>query len=370
MDKLGIAENLIRLRRSKSVTQEDLANFLGITKASVSKWENSQSMPDILLLPRIASYFDITVDALLGYEPQLSREQIQRLYHDLAADFAKRPFEEVMERCTELVKKYYSCYPFLFQMCILWMNHCDLIKDNRGKRELYENILGLCSRIMENSRDVGLCQDTLFTKAFIYLQLGKAKECIELIEEPLNPVRMVRQSAGLLIQAYMTTGKKEKAERFAQMNLFLYLLLIVDGASQYLSLHAGETEVCMETIRRVESLMENWHLDRLHRNSAAIFQYQSAAVFCISGDEEEALRRLECYADLVLKLVQENCIINRDTYFSLIEEWTERLDLGSQLIRDKKMILESALGSLENPVFAPICHREKFKRIQDRLRRG
>ena len=43
MDTLNLAENLIRLRREKEVTQEEVASFIGVTKASVSKWETKQS---------------------------------------------------------------------------------------------------------------------------------------------------------------------------------------------------------------------------------------------------------------------------------------------------------------------------------------
>ena len=113
MDTLNLAENLIRLRREKEVTQEEVASFIGVTKASVSKWETKQSLPDILLLPVLASYYGVTVDELLGYKPQLGKEQIQKIYHDLAAEFAEKPFEEVMDASRKLVKKYYSCYSFL-----------------------------------------------------------------------------------------------------------------------------------------------------------------------------------------------------------------------------------------------------------------
>ena len=47
-----MAENLTHLRRSKGITQEKLVDFLGISKASVSKWETGQSLPDIAQLPR------------------------------------------------------------------------------------------------------------------------------------------------------------------------------------------------------------------------------------------------------------------------------------------------------------------------------
>ena len=47
MNALNIAANIVELRKMKGVTQEEMASFIGVTKASVSKWENGQSMPDI-----------------------------------------------------------------------------------------------------------------------------------------------------------------------------------------------------------------------------------------------------------------------------------------------------------------------------------
>ena len=90
MNALNLAENIIRLRHDKKITQEQLADFVGVTKASVSKWETKQSMPDILLLPQLAAFFDVTIDELLGYEPQLSKEQMQKIYLELASDFFSR----------------------------------------------------------------------------------------------------------------------------------------------------------------------------------------------------------------------------------------------------------------------------------------
>ena len=54
------------LRREKGVTQEALAQALGVTNQSVSKWESEQCCPDITLLLPLASYFGVTTDMLLG----------------------------------------------------------------------------------------------------------------------------------------------------------------------------------------------------------------------------------------------------------------------------------------------------------------
>ncbi len=68
--KLKVAE----LRKSKGIGQQDLAEALGVSFQSVSKWETGVTMPDITLLPEIAEYFSVSVDELLGLKPLPKRE--------------------------------------------------------------------------------------------------------------------------------------------------------------------------------------------------------------------------------------------------------------------------------------------------------
>ena len=80
MKELNIGTVLGERRREKGVTQEEVAAFVGVSKASVSKWENGQSYPDITVLPVLASFFHITIDELLGYRPQLTEKEIWESY--------------------------------------------------------------------------------------------------------------------------------------------------------------------------------------------------------------------------------------------------------------------------------------------------
>ena len=63
--EINLKEKLRSLRQQKNITQEALANHLGITPQSVGKWERGEGFPDITLLPKIAFYFDVTIDELL-----------------------------------------------------------------------------------------------------------------------------------------------------------------------------------------------------------------------------------------------------------------------------------------------------------------
>ena len=63
-------ERLKKLRRDKDITQDNLAEYLGISYQAVSKWENGAGFPDITLLPAIAGFFGVSADYLLGIEQE------------------------------------------------------------------------------------------------------------------------------------------------------------------------------------------------------------------------------------------------------------------------------------------------------------
>lgn len=66
--KMTLGNRIAELRKEKGMTQEALANKLGVSNQAVSKWEANQSCPDIQLLPVIADLFEISLDSLFGRE--------------------------------------------------------------------------------------------------------------------------------------------------------------------------------------------------------------------------------------------------------------------------------------------------------------
>ena len=78
--KLNIGENIRRLRRAADMTQEQLADKLGVAYQSVSRWENGTTYPDMEFLPVLAGIFGVTVDELLGMEESKKKEQISERF--------------------------------------------------------------------------------------------------------------------------------------------------------------------------------------------------------------------------------------------------------------------------------------------------
>ena len=92
--EMTLGKRIAQLRRQRGIKQEELASLLGISPQAVSKWENDQTCPDIMTLPRLAKILDITVDYLLSGEsepmtqmvPQEQRKDIKDLMLRIVVD--------------------------------------------------------------------------------------------------------------------------------------------------------------------------------------------------------------------------------------------------------------------------------------------
>lgn len=369
MEKLNIAENIVRLRHEKKITQEYLAEFVGVTKASVSKWETGQSIPDIMILPRLAAFFDVTIDELIGYIPQLSKEQIRRLYQEFASGFAHGSFEDVMAQTQACVKKYYSCYPFLFQICVLWLNHYMLAEGEQRKKEILESIVGLCEHIKENCRDAGISDDAVVLQAMVHLQLGRTGEVVDALEDISKPYRLMGQSGMILMQAYAMAGDSRKAESFMQVSMYNALISLVGTAVRYITMHMDDLSACESTIERVRKVNEIYALGKLNPNLIAGFAYQAALCYALHREKEKALACIGRYVSCLKELFSSEVILlHGDDYFDKIEEWFEEAEGAADAPRDRQLVLAEVRQSLDHPAFGVLEGEEGFATLKKKLK--
>ena len=64
------------LRKDKQLTQEQVAEIFGVSPQAISRWETATSYPDITLLPTIASFFETSVDELLGGKKTVKKQKM------------------------------------------------------------------------------------------------------------------------------------------------------------------------------------------------------------------------------------------------------------------------------------------------------
>ena len=75
---MSIGTTIKRLRREKDITQEQLAEYLGITSRAVSQWETEKTSPDISMIAPLTSIFNITSDQLLGIDIGSKEQEIEK----------------------------------------------------------------------------------------------------------------------------------------------------------------------------------------------------------------------------------------------------------------------------------------------------
>jgi len=349
MKAINVGNTIAKKRKEKGITQEELATYIGISKASVSKWETGQSYPDIVFLPELATYFNISLDTLLGYTPQMNKEDIKKIYFKLAKAFASKPFEDVFRECEEIIKKYYSCFPLLLQMSVLLLNHHNLVASKERQHQVIQQIILLCQRIRSESDEVYVLRLATTIEAICESSLGSPQNTLALLGETLNPYM---GEDIILANAYQLLGKIDKAKEMYQVSMYQSLISLVSVASNYLLLQTESSAEFIITFERITTIIETFHMEKFAFNGVAGFFLTAAHGFALQQNKDQCLSALEQYGKFVYE-ISYPLKLHGDDYFNQVDGWIENtLDLGSSAPRDEKTIRESFALAIEgNPVF-------------------
>jgi len=370
MNGINLQHTIAANRRAKNLTQDDLAAFLGVTKASVSKWETGQSYPDITLLPKLAAYFGISIDELIGYEPQMLDEDIRKLYKELSLEFTTKPYEDVMSRCQEIVKKYYSCFNLLFQMGVLYINYgyytLDLTESE--KMLIVEEAKALFLRIRSESDDTDLRHLTLSLLATCDLLLGNFEEVIDMYKDAKKFTSTGNEL--LLAQAYMMSGKPVEAKTELQNCIYDAVMSVIGIIPTYINMCTDNETHFLALIKRTFAMIELWNVENLIPAAVINFYLATASGYMAHGAPDKALDILEAYTRLTTGGKLFPITFNKDDFFDLVTFPIDDLPFGSaELPRDEKSIKQSLVeGLVSNPALAPLHEEQRFKNMVTRLK--
>ena len=142
-------ENLKKLRKSKELTQEALADFLGMSFQAISKWERGETYPDITMLPIIASFFGVTVDSLLGTDMIEKEKQISEYGKKYSRLWNIGKIDEARDMLKKAIAEFPGNYDLLskYLNALIQAQYDDgyLISIKPEVQRIYDNIQNYCT---------------------------------------------------------------------------------------------------------------------------------------------------------------------------------------------------------------------------------
>ena len=200
--KINISENIRAMRKSCKLTQEQLAEALGVTVGAVSKWESAMSVPDISTIIGLAEFFDTSVDVLLGYESP--RGGVEKTTESLLMMRQEKRFTEGMREAEKALKKYPNLFDIVYECAMLYAvggRERKSVKECRRGIELYEQALELLSQNTNpNIGDIGIRREM----ANLYIAIGEAEKGIAILRQ--SNIRGINDTA-LLWQHCQPTSR-------------------------------------------------------------------------------------------------------------------------------------------------------------------
>lgn len=363
--EMNIGPIIMEKRKEKKVTQQELANFIGVSKASVSKWETSQTYPDITLLPLLAAYFDITIDSLLTYEPQLDNHEIQRIYARLKESLETKSPEDVLATIRSFVRRYYSCYPFVLQMGMFLLNHADLLPGEEKIKTYTKEAQDLFIHVRTQAKDPDLITQALKYEAYTALNLQEFDQVLSILGDQV-PVLFPIES--LIAAAQQQKGESKQAVLTLQSAIYQYTTVFLSFLTNYLQLVIDDPDKFSETVSRGKSFEKLFNFQEMHPVALMNFQLSATFGYAQMEDETAALEMLQEFVE-VLQGTTFPVVLHGDDYFDQIDEWLEHLEIGKQLPRDSMKVKEGLLEMvIDNPTFAQFEDQEQVQEIFTKLR--
>lgn len=358
MKDINVGQSILNHRKRISYTQSDIAAFLNISKAAVSKWEKGHSLPEINYLARLAVLFDTTLDELVDYSPQLTKQQIRILYHELAGNFETEKYDDALEAVRSNAHRYYSCYRFLTVLVGLLLNHAYL---NEDRGETFELAKQFISRVLQNSDSLHLKEQVTFFRAMIHLMEQQSSEAVDLLEDAALPKL---PASTLLAQSYQMQGDAQKAKAVLQIEIYQNVVFIIGDFTMMIK--SGLYDDLGELISKGEAMDEAFNLKTLHPNSMLNFYLVSAMQ--LITDKERCFHYLNAFLESAENLISDY-YLHGDDFFTEIDEWVSDFDIGKNVPVNFGIAKEQLVNALvDNPVFLELKDDITFKNIVHKLK--
>lgn len=253
---MTIGEKIKALRKAKNISQESLAKALGVSFQAVSKWETNTTVPDVGLIPPIASFFGVSIDELFDYNVLENEKKVESICREAARYRLDDPAhaEAILK---EGLKQFPANETILTVLVyVLW---------NIPGRD--HDLIETCKQLIEQATIEGVKCDTLRILAEAYHRLGNFDE-IPAVLERIPEFYFTK----LECIARLTEGKTSLDAAQFQMNLSGKSLIEMLGIMQKHFANNGDPEKSEKCLRISDSVL-------------AAFRQENGNIFEIPGYE-------------------------------------------------------------------------------------
>lgn len=288
--ELKIGARITTLRKEKGMTQEQLANTLGISAPAVSKWETDSSYPDITMLCPLARVLGTDVDSLLAFEEKLSEEQLGKNMAEIVELTRSGRQPEAEERLSSLLHRYPSNVNLKFSavaaLSFFEMSNPNCAEEDKKRWNCLKK--ELAEAVCESG-------ETAFRLPALSMlvSLALAEEDLDRAETLLREtVTETADFTMLWAQLYLKKGQREEALATVQRRLYK----LAGDVNICLTVMLGEN-MCLEPERTAEICRVYQEVEKLFGVGGGMGAGILAEVCLREGKEQEALAYLEALAD-------------------------------------------------------------------------
>ena len=197
--KLSLSENINKLRRENDMTQEQLAEALGVSFAAVSKWERGVAIPELRLIVDMADMFCVSIDALLGYEFQNNDKEavVQRLkeyVHD-------RDRKEALLDVEKAVQRYPNCFEIVYYSAVNYKMR-GIYQQNTSYSQRALSLYHHAHHLFRQNKNAEISENTIWNAiADIHIALGEYDKGVDILKKN-NPCRLNHPLIGQILATH------------------------------------------------------------------------------------------------------------------------------------------------------------------------
>lgn len=174
---MSIGTTIKQLRKEKNITQEQLAEYLGITSRAISQWECDRTAPDISQLPALANIFEVSADVLLGIDITQKAKRISEIIKESIKHHEVGHMEEVMTTLRTGLKEFPNSYVLMGELlnCLSSMTN-----DSEQKTSLLQEGISLGEKILEECTIDYVRHNAIRCLCSLYTEKGDVERAIAL----------------------------------------------------------------------------------------------------------------------------------------------------------------------------------------------